>query len=396
MHCKLVETAKNMGYSTVVVDYLPVEKSPAKQLADEYYQIDINDVKTIDEFCNKQNVKGVISTHLDPCQRPYGKICSDLGLPCLWNNEQIELFSNKSLFKKECIKNGLAVTEEYMTSRDDIEYPVFIKPVDSRGSRGQIKAQNELELKKGILTAELESRTGKYIIERYYERFPEIQATYFLKNGESFLIRTTDSYRGKDSLENVITYAVSPSCYDEAFKSLINKDIKIMLKKLGIKNGPVMMQGFWDNGKFRIFDQGLRFPGVDYERIIYSEFRLNLLESLIEYAFSGKMADIDIDESMTQLNGKKSIILFPVLKPGKIAKIDGIKKIKELDGVISVICRKYEGDIVSDSNSIDRRLAEIDIIGDDEAQVRDRGKKIMSLLHVVDSNGNDMMLPYGS
>ena len=80
-HCKLVEAAKKLGVITYVTDYLPVEKAPAKQIADFYYMHNITDIDEIVEMCKKEKIDGVISTSLDACQKPYQQVCEKLGFP---------------------------------------------------------------------------------------------------------------------------------------------------------------------------------------------------------------------------------------------------------------------------------------------------------------------------
>ena len=41
VHCKVVQSAKEMGVHTIVTDYLNYEESPAKQIADEYWNLNI-------------------------------------------------------------------------------------------------------------------------------------------------------------------------------------------------------------------------------------------------------------------------------------------------------------------------------------------------------------------
>ena len=43
-HVKLVEAAKELGVVTYVTDYLPLEKAPAKQIADKYFMYNIDEI----------------------------------------------------------------------------------------------------------------------------------------------------------------------------------------------------------------------------------------------------------------------------------------------------------------------------------------------------------------
>lgn len=82
VHCKVVNAAKELGVYTIVTDYLPLGESPAKQISDEAWQIDIMDIDRITEKCHAEKVDGVLAFCLDPAQIPYQRICERLGVPC--------------------------------------------------------------------------------------------------------------------------------------------------------------------------------------------------------------------------------------------------------------------------------------------------------------------------
>ena len=106
-HCKVVEAARELGVITYVVDYLPVEKAPAKQIADKYYMYNITEIDKIVEMCKQEHIDGVISTSLDACQKPYQQICERLGFPCFGTKEQFDILTDKNLFKKYCRRYGV-------------------------------------------------------------------------------------------------------------------------------------------------------------------------------------------------------------------------------------------------------------------------------------------------
>ncbi|MBR5486969.1 MAG: hypothetical protein IKV70_03230, partial [Phascolarctobacterium sp.] len=174
-HCKLVEAAHELGVEVIVTDYLPIEQAPAKQLADKYYMHNITDIDDIVEMCINEKVDGVISTSLDACQIPYQKICAKLGFPCFGTKEQFEILTNKKLFKEYCMKTGLDTIPEYDVNcfsnidvcEKVVAFPVFIKPCDGRGSRGQSVCYNYEEAVKAIAFAKEESLTENVVIEKY-------------------------------------------------------------------------------------------------------------------------------------------------------------------------------------------------------------------------------------
>ena len=238
VHCKLVSTAKELGCYTIVTDYL--EDSPAKKIADESWMINIMDVNSLVEKCRENKIDGVIAGWLDPCQRPYAEICHKLGLHCYGTPEQFFKMTNKHAFKKMCMENGVDVIPEYTETdvqNDTVEFPVFVKPVDSRGSRGQSVCYSREELLSAIKFAKSESSNGDVIIEKYMKDAHEFQVTYFYVDGKPYLVRTVDSYCGAEEnhLEKVVACAISPSRYTELYLSQAHENVIKMFSNLGIK-----------------------------------------------------------------------------------------------------------------------------------------------------------------
>lgn len=170
---KLGSAAKGMGVYVIVTDYLDPSVSPAKKIADEYWDIDITDVDSIVKKCMEAHVDGVLAYSIDPAQLPYCKICSMLNLPCYGTLEQFEIMANKRLFKDLCIKNGVEVIPEYSiedVTADRVEYPVLVKPLASCGSRGQTVCWNKEDMPHAVDVAKKECGANGFLIERYLDK----------------------------------------------------------------------------------------------------------------------------------------------------------------------------------------------------------------------------------
>ena len=394
-HCKLVRAAKDMGVYTVVTDYLP--DSPAKKYSDQAYQIDIKNVDRIVRLCEEEHIDGIISSHIDPCQRPYYQICQQLRLPCYGTSEQFQKMTDKRMFKEMCKKNGVDIVPEYTENdvkSETIAYPVFVKPVDSRGSRGQSVCYQRAELPRAIDLARSESSNDDVLIEKCMRGAHEIQVTYFFVDGEPHLIRTADSYCGSSAnhLENVVAYSVSPSRYTESYLATAHKSVVNMLRGLGVKYGPAFMQAFEDSGRFYFFDPGLRFPGVDYELIYQKVYGIDLMKAMVQIALTGKCCGLRLPPDSFQLAGKRAIALFPALKAGKIHAISGRKQVTEDAHVVSFQQRYDIGDNVEWTYTVSQRFAEIQILGSGQTDLMDVICRIQNELQVQDIFGQNMLI----
>lgn len=392
-HCKIVKAAKEMGVFTIVADYL--EDSPAKRIADKSYLINIMDVDAIVDLCRREQVDGVISCYNDPAQHVYADICNRLNLPCYATKEELDILSNKRLFKDLCIASNVDVILEYSDEdikNNSIEYPVFVKPVDSRGSRGQYVCYNEEELRFALPQARQQSSNGEVIVEKYMKDVDEIQVTYFFVNGNPYLIRTADSYCGseKNHLNKVVACGISPSKNTDKYLMLAHEKVVMMLKKLGVQNGPVFMQGFVDGNAFRFFDPGRRFPGVDFELIFQQVFHLDIMKEMVSFSLTGKTNSIYLPDDGYLLNGKIAAILFPTVKAGIIHHIEGIDKIQSENGIISVQLKYKDGDKVEWEYSVNQRLAEIDMVAGDIKELKKLINTVQTSICAFDAFGQKM------
>lgn len=392
VHYKLVEAAKEMGLYTIVTDYL--EDSPAKKIADESWMLNIMDVDAIVEKCRESNVEAVIAAWLDPCQRPYYEINNKLGVPCYGTWEQFFKMTDKHAFKQMCRENGVDIIPEYSENDlDQVEYPVFVKPVDSRGSRGQTVCYDREALEKAIVYAKSESSNGDILIEKYMKGAEEFQVTYFFVNGKPYLVRTVDSYGGSEEkhLEKVVACAISPSKHTDLYIRTAHKNVIKMFTNLGYKNGPIFMQGFVDNGVFRFFDPGLRFPGVDYERIYNKVYDISLMKVLLGIALEGKCPEgFELPEDGVNIKGKRAAVLFPTVKAGKVGKVCGLDELTATDPVVSVWKRCDAGDEIGWCYNVNQRSLEADILCDDTQQLKACIKNFLDKFKVYDTDGNDM------
>lgn len=396
-HCKLVRAAQELEVYTIVVDNLePSIAAPAKVIADENWMISILDTEDIIEKCKKEHIDGVLGCWSDISQLPYYKICNALGLPCHGSEELFFKMTNKKAFKQMCYENDVDVIEEY--SKEDVElgnikYPVFVKPVDSRGSKGQSVCNNYEELKKAIIYAESASISKDIIIEHYVANKNSFQVTYFFSNGEPKVIRTADGYKGtlSDKLDRVALCSISPSTLTKEYFNKANNKFINMLKKLGYTDGPAMVQGFYDDGIFRFYDPGLRFPGTDYELMYRAVYGIDLMKMMVVYALTGHMPAVEIPDESVYLRGKKAAILFPTLSAGKVSKIKGLKELENNSKVYSIHPRYDVGDTVEWTYTTRQRLAEIDFLSEDMQDLRNTIRYFQKIIDVRDIEGNDMI-----
>lgn len=395
VHCKVVEAAKRLGVYTIVADYLI--DSPAKRIADESLLISILDVDAIVDWCEKNPVDGVINYCNDPAQKAHQEICERLGLPCYGESvKQIAPLTNKTEFKRMCQECGVGIIPSY-TENDviegTIEYPVLVKPSDSRGSRGQTICYTKEEAFKGIEFARSESFTGNVIIEKYMGGCDDLELSYVVVDGTPFHIKIEDRYSGDKStkLDKLCIAVVWPSLHEVEYREKVDIKVCNMIKKMGIKNAPIMLQGFWDNGDVCFYDPGIRIPGDDFDLAYFAATGIDIPEQFVRYAVTGSFTDDFAQRLKNEKRTKVMAQIFPGVRPGTIAKIKGIDEIKKNPAFLRDTYFYSEGDTVGEHNDVKQRFAEFVIACDNMVELKESIDWLFATLKVEDTNGNEQL-----
>lgn len=397
VHCKVIETAKEMGVYTVVADYL--EDSSAKKIADESSMISIVDVDAIVDYCKKNRIDGVVNFCNDLASQIVQQVNDKLGFPNIGTWEQVSAFTNKEIFKKLCKENDIDIIPEY--TEDDInngtvEYPVLVKPIDSRGSRGSTICENFNELEDAIKIAKDNSRSGKVLVERYMAGHQELSITYVIIDGEPYLISVGDRHSGKRefNVDKILSCMIQPSWFIDTYIKNVDAKVKNLIKSLGIQNTAVFMQGFVDGDTVRMFDPGYRFAGNEYERAFAEATGVNPMNSIITYALTGKMNDYNGGyEGSYDLNGKVAVQYMVNARPGTISKFIGVEKIENHPKVIYVGHKYNIGAKIENTGSTNHRVFDITFLVDRTKEaVNEVVEFVNNNLLVLDENGKNMIV----
>ena len=398
IHNKVVRAAKEMGIYTIVTDYL--EDSPAKKIADESWMYSITDVDAIVERCKKEHIDGVINFCIDPGQIPYQQICERLELPCIATKEQYEVFTNKRRFKTFLTSHDVDVIPEFSEDdiiSDNVEYPLFIKPADSRGSRGQTVCFSKAEALSALAFAKAESRSGEIICEKYMKGYQDIGSAFFVVDGEPYLVKFGDRILGReeDNLQKQVICTSLPSQFSEIYAEQVMPRVKDMIKALGIKFGPVFLQGFVDGQTVRYYDPGLRMPGGDYDLILKKATGFDTVKSFIHFALTGDTKTcFGNPNDAYLLDGGHAFLFTITVRAGLIAKILGFDEISQDPHIIYARQIIEQGTVIHDTGDISQRVAAFGAFfkHDEVDEVNASIQKLYSVYRVFDENGEDMVV----
>lgn len=397
----LVEVANNMGIKTIVTSGRHTDA--AKAAAWKACDVDGMDVPGLIALAREEQVDGVLVGVADILVPSYCKVCDALGLPCYATQQIVDVFAFKDVFKATCERYGVHGIPEYYLDADmkredldKVQYPVMVKPVDNGGGVGMTVAYNEAELIEGVHKALNASNKKRFIVEKYMQ-CDDMGMYYTFKDGYCSASCIYDRYTTNEQpgLSRVCLGGTYPSKHLNQYFERMHDNALRLFKEIGIKNGVLMLSGFYENGEFYVYDTGFRLQGEAPHLLMKAIHGFDQREMLIRFALSGSEGDIDLErDDDTNLRGKWAATLWVLLKRGHIAQIQGLKEIANDPRVIANIQRLHDGDDVeSDWIGTEKQvLTRLYFVCDSKTALADCLKEYQNKLKVLDEHGNDLVL----
>ncbi len=397
---EIVIDARKQGYYVIVTDYLP--DSPAKKYADETWMLSIDDVDGIVQKCLERQVDGVMNYCIDPGQKPYQQICERLGLPCVAGHEQFDVMTNKDKFAKCCVDHGLDVIPKYNMDRTitesdyaSLEYPLMIKPVDGRASKGIVVVNKPDEMSAALEYALRFSKRKEVVIEKYM-KCPEFCAKYVACDGNFYFSTLSDVWDSilPDGTRVYMGTSSYPSRYYDEYMAETNDKVVAMLRDIGIKNGAMSLTGFYDEGKFRFFDPSLRMGGAQDWRVVEAACGVNIANLLTNFAMTGSMGDMaEISKIDCAFAKKSSALLYYDLLVGQIGSINGVDEVLKLPGVVGYHQCHQVGDIIEGYGTANNVAMRFIVSCNTPIEFRETVRRANELIEIKDIHGNNMVAP---
>lgn len=173
-----IETAKRLGYYTVLCDYLT--DNPGQYVADKFYLVSTTDKETVLKVAQNEQVDGILAYASDPAAPTAAYVAEKMGLPGS-PYESVEILCNKDQFRAYLKEHGFCTPEakgytDVNEALADIQngffwYPLIVKPVDSSGSKGVSRVDSFEEARDRLEYAMSYSRGHRIIVEEFVEKY---------------------------------------------------------------------------------------------------------------------------------------------------------------------------------------------------------------------------------
>lgn len=342
----VIKRAKELGYVTVVVD--GDENAIGFQYADYHKVISIVDEKKCLEYAKEMDIDGVLTAATDYGVLTASYIAQEMklnGIPY----EVAKLVKNKFEVRKRLTELKLDDTpqhflitdlEQIKIIKDNIKYPVIVKPCDGSGSKAVSKVEKEVDLEEACKLAIQSSLTRKALIETFIAG-KEYGVESFVYNGEIYVLGIMEKIMTKEPYYAELGHNISYSM-DKKLENKIKNIVKNSIKALQINFGSVNMDILvTDNNEVCIVDIGARMGG----NLIGS----HIIPIATGIDYMGNIIKASLNEKVNFNGSSHNVVATRLMDfmPGIVQELPDMLQYKNDKDVKDIVCKLKFGDRIN-------------------------------------------------
>lgn len=341
----LVKRAKQRGFFVTVVS--PPGNYPAIPMADELCPLDIYDRDGIVRYAQKESFDAVLSDQSDLIVPTVAYVTQALGLP--GNGlETALIYSNKNLFRDTAEKIGIPVPAHRAGEAGDkadrfssIPLPWIVKPEDSQSSMGVSKVDSKDEMDEAMDFALKYSKTGRVIVEEFFEGREVVPEGFIYKGKYHSLILGDRIYFDLGGKLFIPSRTLFPSTVSEQIqKQIVQCEIKLAeyaKPNFGLTQSDYLADR--DEKKFCAVECALRGGGMYVSSLTLPlATGLPLTDMLLDCALGMEQS---IEEKITNRQHRAAGYVGFYLPEGEIVAIRGLEELKRFPFVKDVVTSNF-------------------------------------------------------
>ena len=317
----IIETAHKLGIYVITADYIP--DNIAHKYSDEYHNVSIIDKDAVLRLAKKLNIDGIMSFAVDPGVVTAAYVAEKMGLPFQGSYKSVEILQDKSKFRKFLKDNGFNVPnakgydnmEAALQDTGHFNWPVIVKPVDSAGSKGVTRVDNQELLRDAVVTALYESHNGHFIIEDFLEKEGNSSDTdCFSIDGRLCFCSFSNQLFDENATNPYTPSAFSwPSSMHREVQEELKSELQRLVTLLKLKTGVYNVETrLCKDGKPYIMEFTPRGGGNRLSEMLDMATNANLIENAVKAAVGMPVAPM----TMPQYNGHLAEVILHADKEG--------------------------------------------------------------------------------
>jgi biotin carboxylase len=283
--------AREQGHYVITCDYLP--QNPGHKFAHESHNVSTTDKDAVLSLAQKLKIDGIVAYASDPAAPTAAYVAEKMGLP---GNpyESVLILARKDLFRAFLKTHGFNVPRsKAFYDRDEarvwlaeIGLPVYVKPVDSSGSKGVTRLAELAMFDDAFDHALTFSREKKVVVEE------EILRASYQVAGDGFIVEGVLAFRcwADEHFDKLCNGLVPigqtfPTSHSEEWLNTAHSETQRLLSLLNMKTGALNFDFiFTEDGKFYFLELGPRNGGCLIPEVIRYATDVDLIKNTVDAA----------------------------------------------------------------------------------------------------------------
>lgn len=289
-----IDTAKRLGLSTVLCDYLP--DNPGQFVADKFYQTSTTDKDAILKIAQEEQVNAIVAYASDPAAPTAAYVAEKMNLPgnpyesvnILCNKDKFRIFLSENEFNTPTAKGFDNEADAFVNiNKGEFRFPIIIKPVDSSGSKGVTVLHDAANAAEAIHFAFSFTRCKRIVIEEFIEKAHPylIGGDIHICDGKVVLWGLLNCHRDPKANPLVPVGKSYPLELTKLQEQEVHKTLQNLVTKLHIQNGAMNVELVVDAAnKVWPIDVGPRNGGNMIPDLLGNIFDIDVVEMTIRGA----------------------------------------------------------------------------------------------------------------
>ena len=347
-----LKKAKELGFTTHLLD--GSEKCAAKEYADFFYEVDINDIKRSAQVARKLKEEGnIIAVYTQGHDVAYtvAYAAREAGLPGIEPQAALNC-KNKILARQILSKAGVEnvkfatakTAEEATIVAGKIGFPCYVKPSDSWACKGVTRVLDIEQVRKAFEDAlSYCNFTKEVLIEEELEG-QEYSVDTVIYKGKLYPAGVSDRIFLPKEKYAVHIGSRTPSLLPESVQNSMYEVMDKAAQALGVTDGAFKGDLLVDkDGQVRILEVTARTSGgFDSQLRKPFSFGIDILKATIDIACGLPLDPLDLVPKWVKWSSTISVLH----DSGVIIEIKGQEELKKIKGVRDVYFRSKVGDLV--------------------------------------------------
>ena len=300
----VIKEARELGLYIITCDYLP--DNYAHKYADKYLNISIVDKDAVLEAAKAEEIDGIMSFACDPGVVTGAYVAEKLGLPYGGSYESVSILQDKGRFRAFLTEHGFNVPksasfssgesiEKVMEAIEGFRRPIIVKPVDSAGSKGVRRVDEDGEIPSAIENALASSICGRFIIEEFIVQEGFASDTECFSNDGELVFASFNNQRFDAQADNPYTPAgfTWPSTMPERFQKELRSELQRLLRLLDMKSTVYNIESrLGTDGRAYLMEVSPRGGGNRLCEMVQYASGVNLIRNAVKAAVGMKIEEL--------------------------------------------------------------------------------------------------------